>query len=79
MTLKELIKKLDSLEEVANKKYEFEKLNYDMDAPSHEDSGSLERARVDWEKKFAVCVAVSKALGQDEKGDDIYFKLLREK
>jgi len=78
MTLKKLIKKLDLQEEIAKKKYEIEQFNYDWDAPSYEDSDSIERARVDWERTFAVCVAVSRALGQDEKGNDIYFKLLRE-
>ena len=78
MTLKKLIQKLDQQEEIAKKKYELEQLNCDWDAPSHEDSGSIERARLDWEKKLAVCVAVSKTLGQNERGEDIYFKLLNE-
>ena len=78
MTLKKLIKKLDLQEEIAKKYYEIQKLSYDWDAPSSEDSDSIERARVDWERKFAVCVAVSKALGEDEKGNDVYFKLLKE-
>jgi len=76
--LKKLIKKLELEEGIAKKRYELEELSYDMDAPSYEDNGELERARADWKQKFAVCVAVSKALGQDEQGNDIYFKLLKE-
>jgi hypothetical protein len=77
MTLKTLIKKLDLQEEIAKKKYDLELLNWNID--SFDDKNyPLDNAKANWDEKLAVCVAVSKALGKDENGVDIFFKILQE-
>lgn len=77
MTLKTLIKKLDLQEEIAKKQYDLELLKWNID--SFDDANyPLDKAKANWDEKLAVCVAVSKALGQDENGVDIFFKILQE-
>jgi len=38
----------------------------------------IKKGKENWDEKIAVCVAVSKALGKDEDGNDIFFQILNE-
>jgi len=77
MTLKTLIKKLVLKEEIAEKQYNLELLNWNINS-FDDDSYPLDKAKENWDEKIAVCVAVSKALGKDEDGNDIFFQILNE-